>query len=117
MLTHYFILVAVTATTTLVWRALLLDNPRLLTLIEKIPILGTALTCGFCSAMWLSLAAVIIYNPLTPLFSELHPIIILGLSWFTLAPGILFVRNLIAILIEAGGFLSHLHHEQHKEEK
>ncbi len=114
MLLYFSIILGVTTTSVLIWRTLLLNHPRLLTLVHGIPIVGGALTCGFCSALWFSLIAVLIYNPLDTLIE--HPWIIeIWIAWFFLGAGVLFLRNLMVVLIEGGAFLSHLHQKAHIE--
>jgi hypothetical protein len=113
MFTNYCLIAASTATIALIWRTLLLDHPHLLTFIESIPFIGGGLRCGFCSAVWLSLFAVLLYNPLADWAVQFPFIIGLGISWLALAAGVLFIRNLIAALMEGTGVLTALHRKEH----
>lgn len=113
MLTNYFLIAASTATTALIWRTLLLDHPRLLALVESTPFIGGGLRCGFCSAVWLSLLAILLYNPLASWATQFPFLIGLGLSWLALSTGVLFLRNLIAALMEGTGVLTALHRKEH----
>jgi hypothetical protein len=116
MLTSYLIISAGTAAIALTWRTLLLDHARLLTFVESIPLIGGGLRCGFCSVMWLSLGAVAFYNPLATWTDSRFPILIaLCVSWLALASGVLFMRNLIAALMEGTGVLTAIHHQSHEE--
>lgn len=112
MLTDYLIIVSITATAALIWRALLLDHPALLAKVESLPYIGGALRCGFCMALWLSLLAVLLKNPIAPWTGAFHPLIAILAAWFSLSAGVLFVRNAIAILMEGTGVLTHAHRSQ-----
>lgn len=116
MLTEYLIVVASVTGVALIWRALLLDHPALLALVENIPIVGGMLRCGFCTALWLSLAGVALYNPLAYKLALLSWPFSLITAWLVVGVGVLFVRNLIAVLMEGNGVLTHLHRASHKEE-
>lgn len=109
------IMVSATASLALIWRALLLDHPLLLARVQSVPFIGGALQCGFCSALWLSLVAVLIYNPLAPWGAGMHPFIALGISWLAVGAWVLILRNTTALLMEAVGVLAHQHHASHKE--
>ena len=117
MFTNYCILAASTATIALIWRTLLLDHPRILAFVESIPLIGGALRCGFCAAVWLSLLAVLFYNPLTTQTQQFPFVIGLAISWLALSAGVLFIRNLIAALMEGTGVLTALHRREHNETK
>jgi hypothetical protein len=117
MLINYFVLVVSVSIIALIWRALLLDHKLLLKYVRNLPIIGGALACGFCFTMWLALAAVVIYNPISDLFNELHGLINILLSWFVTSAGVLFFRNLLAILMEANGVLTDMHRSLHKKEE
>ncbi len=109
MFTDYLVVVSVTVTTALVWRTLLLDHPVLLEAVQKIPLLGGALSCGFCAAVWFSLIATLFLNPLAAWSAQLTPLLALGIGWFSVSAGVLFGRNLLAALMEGTGVLTHLH--------
>jgi hypothetical protein len=109
----FLIVAAVTTTSALIWRSLLMDHPALLEHVEKLPIIGGVLTCGFCFTVWLSLLAVMLYNPLSLWHTELPALIRLTIGWFTLSAAVLFLRNLIAVLMEANGILSDKHQRLH----
>jgi hypothetical protein len=113
ILVLYFLIVTSTTTIALIWRTLLLDHPRLLAVVESIPLLGGALRCGFCAAIWLSLAAVLWHNPLTSAVTQFSFISGLAISWLAVSAGVLFLRNLIAVLMEGAGVLTGLHRQQH----
>jgi biopterin-dependent aromatic amino acid hydroxylase len=98
-----------------IWRKLLNDLPRLRDFIQKrIPYpLSRALMCGFCFTYWLSLASLIIFDPLNgwlpPLqgFTSptLHPFAYLFLSWMLLGFVALLWRSLFVIIQELIGHL------------
>ena len=113
MLTDFLLEIAITATALLIWRALLLDYARLLAYVESIPFIGSALRCGFCMAIWASLIAIALYDPLASLHPAMPFLERFFIDWFAFAAVILFVRNLLAILIEGTGVLTHLHHAGH----
>jgi hypothetical protein len=115
MLTDFLIINAITTTTTLVWRALLLDHSRLLEKVRQLPIIGSALSCGFCATVWFSLIAVLIQNPLSTWQPELPILIQLFVGWFTLSAGVLLLRNLIAVLMEGNGVLTNMHRNIHEK--
>jgi len=117
MFTDFLIMSAITTTVALVWRALLLDHPSLLAKVKQLPIIGDALSCGFCATLWFSLIAVLIQNPLSSWRPELPILIQLFAGWFTLSAGVLFLRNLIAVLMEGNGVLTEIHRNTHKKEK
>jgi len=114
MLTDYIIIASITTTAALIWRNTLLDHANILKRVENIPFVGGALTCGFCSAVWFSLIAVLFYSPIYERVDELPYIVSITASWFCLSAGVLFLRNLIAILMEGTGVLTHLHRGGHK---
>jgi hypothetical protein len=113
MITSYCIIVGSTAALALVWRTLLLDHPRLLAFIESIPLLGGVLRCGFCAVVWLSLFATLFYNPLASWADRFSFLVAILISWFAVSAGVLFVRNLIACLMEGCGVLTELHRRNH----
>jgi hypothetical protein len=120
MLTDYFIIVAATSALTLIWRALKDDHPRFKQWIADLPFIGEALSCGFCAAMWFSLAAVLFANPLatyqTPFsvsFGVLLPLANRIVAWLTVGTAVLFTRSLIIVLLELGGNLKHQHRSRH----
>jgi hypothetical protein len=117
MFTNYLIIAASTATIALIWRTLLLDHPRLLAFVESIPLIGGALRCGFCAAVWLSFFAILFYNPLAEWATRFPFLVGLIISWLALAAGVLFIRNLIAAFMEGTGVLTALHHKGHKNEQ
>ena len=117
MLIDFLIITAVTTTTALIWRALLLDHKRLLDAVKKIPFIGGALSCGFCFTIWISLIAVLIYNPLTFWDKVSNPLLEVFIGWFTLSAAVLFFRNLTAVLMEGNGVLTHKHRSIDKEEE
>jgi hypothetical protein len=116
MIIDFLIVTAVTTTAALIWRALLLDHPRLLKLVRKLPLIGGTLSCGFCAALWFSLIAVLIENPFLLWRPSLPMITKLFIGWFALGAGVLFLRNLIAVLMEGNGVLTEMHRRNHEEE-
>lgn len=114
MFTDYVLIAAITTTAALIWRALLLEHAPLLARVEALPFIGGALRCGFCMSVWLSLFAVAIQNPIEAWTNSFHPFIALLCAWFALAAGVLFLRNLIAALIEGTGVLTHMHRSEVK---
>ncbi len=117
MLIDFLIVTAVTTTTALIWRALLLDHEKLLNFVKKIPLIGGALTCGFCFTVWLCLIVVLIYTPLVFWNYVDNSVIGIFVAWFTLSAAVLFLRNLIAVLMEGNGVLTHKHRSIDKEEE
>lgn len=115
MFVEYLIVVSVVTAIALTWRALLLDHPKLLAFVESLPVVGGALRCGFCAAMWFTLVGVIIYNPIAGLFSNLHWTIILFFSWMVTSVGVLFLRNLLTVLMEGTGVLTDKHRRMHDD--
>lgn len=107
MFAQYCITAASITTIALIWRALLLDHPELAKRMQSLPIVGPALYCGFCAALWFTFIGTLIYNPL-PQYN-------IVVSWLTLSAGVLFLRNLIALLIEGTGVLTHLHRSADKQ--
>ncbi|PIP55502.1 MAG: hypothetical protein COX06_02775 [Candidatus Zambryskibacteria bacterium CG22_combo_CG10-13_8_21_14_all_42_17] len=63
--------------------------------------------------MWFSLIVVLFYNPIADLFGSLNPILVITFSWFVVSAGVLFLRNLISILLEANGILTDMHQKLH----
>jgi hypothetical protein len=110
----YLMLIAAISTAALIWRALLLDHPALLSAVERVPFVGGALRCGFCSTLWLSLAGTCAYNPFAADFAGLPQPVALLVSWLIVGAGALFLRNATACLIEANGALTHLHRSSHE---
>lgn len=64
-------------------------------------------------ALWLSLAAVLVHNPVAPYLAVPHPLLQLGVSWMAFSAAVLAMRNGIAVLIEACGVLTDLHRKSH----
>ncbi len=116
MLVSYLLTIACITAPALVWRALLLDHPGLLTFIRRIPVLGSALSCGFCTALWFSLIGVLVHNPIAPLVPTLPWLVVTGVGWCAVGVGVLFVRNLITVLLEATGVLTDMHRKLHADE-
>lgn len=116
MFLDYLLVITITSVVALVWRALLLDHKRLAEWIKEIPVVGGALYCGFCFTMWLSLFAVLVYNPVSFLFSNLVWVISVFFSWMLVSAGVLFIRNLLAVLMEANGVLTDKHRKMHEED-
>lgn len=98
----------------LIWRALLLDHETLLNYVTRIPLIGAALACGFCSAVWFTAIGVLIFNPLLPQFNNSSMYTAYVISWLSLSAGVLLLRNLITVLMEGTGVLTHLHRDGHK---
>ena len=106
MFTHYLIFTASLTTVSLIWRAILLDHPAFAKKVEALPIVGPSLYCGFCAPLWLTFFVVLFYNPLPYFFI---------ISWLTAGTGVLFLRNLIALLMEANGYVTDLHRSRHEK--
>lgn len=104
MLAHYLIFTTSLTTIALIWRAILLDHLKFAEWIHKLPIIGGSLYCGFCTPLWLTFFAVLLYNPLPYFFI---------ISWLVTGAGVLFLRNLIALLMEANGYVTDLHRSRH----
>jgi hypothetical protein len=113
MFTSYILTVAAIVAPALIWRALLLDHKKFLDFIQQLTFIGAPLTCGFCTAVWFSLAGILIYNPLHTEFAHLPWIGSLILSWFIVSVGVLFLRNLITVLLEGTGVLTDMHRKMH----
>lgn len=107
MLTQYLIATTSITTLALIWRAILLDHPRFAEWVEKLPLVGPSLYCGFCAPLWFALIGTALYNPL-PQWNVV-------VSWLTVGAGVLFLRNLIAVLIELNGVLTHMHRRGHDD--
>ncbi len=116
MLIDFLIVCAITTTTALIWRAVLLDHSRLLSFVKGLPLVGGGLSCGFCATLWFSLIAVSLDNPLSWWRPDAPFIVQLCIGWFTIALTVLFLRNLIAVLMEGNGVLTDMHRGSHKEE-
>ena len=112
MIAEYLVLTASVATFTLIWRAILLDHKDFAKKIESLPIVGGALYCGFCASLWFTFFAVCMYNPVTVFTS---PVMSFATGWLTVGAGVLFLRNAIAVLMEANGVLTDMHRTQHKD--
>ncbi len=112
MFTNYLIFTASLTTLALIWRAILLDHPTFAEKVRIFPIVGGSLYCGFCAPLWCTLIAVCFYNPVA-LFAS--PIASLITGWLTVGAGVLFLRNLIAVLMEANGVLTDMHRSSHKD--
>jgi hypothetical protein len=93
-----------------IWRKLLNDLPRFRKNIDThIPYpISRALICGFCFTYWLSLASLLIFDPLkgwlpplqTIVPTELSPFIYICFSWMTLGFIALLWRSLFVIIQE-----------------
>ncbi len=110
MLTDYLIIVSATSAVTLIWRNLKEDHPSLKRAVGSIPFFGEALSCGFCFAMWASLAAVLVHDPLAG-WQGPFPIVA---SWLSVGSGVLLLRSAIIVLLEAGAVLKHRHQSGHR---
>ncbi len=120
MFTAYLIITGVVSTTTLIWRNLKMDHPQIKAYVTKLPLIGGALSCGFCSSMWFSLLGVLIVNPIqmwetgATIFTGIpHDVFVLCSGWFTVGLGVLFSRSAVIVLMEASAVLKHMHHENH----
>ncbi len=120
MFEDYFILTSAIATATLIWRNLKEDHPIFKSRVATLPLIGEALSCGFCFAVWMSLLGVVILNPM----STWHPdplrlggifaqIFLFLASWFAVAAGVLFIRSVVIVLLELGAVLKHRHQSNH----
>ncbi len=91
-ITFAIILIFAISGISVLWRKLLIDFPRLDYFLEhKLSLLGHALRCGFCYTYWLSLFAVLYFQPLefvTKFLDEmtnLDYILSYVLSWMAIA--------------------------------
>lgn len=110
MLVPYLVLTASIATLSLIWRAILLDHSQFALKVKALPVIGGALYCGFCAPLWFTLIAVYYYNPIA-IFAS--PFISFATGWLTVGTGVLFLRNLLAVLMEANGVLTDMHRSKH----
>ena len=105
------------------WRSLLADHPTLkLWLAAYVPRIKPSLTCGTCFTYWISLAFVLLFDPLhgwLPPSRILLPqwlewLLALGLAWMAVSIGALIVRFAYAMLEEYLWYAVHklrgLHH-------
>lgn len=121
---NYFIVSSTLAGASLVWRMLLLDHPTFDRFVEKIPVVGNALVCGFCFPMWLTFFTVLAINPLDswrPLFVSEWPkfgitVVQIVFGWLTTGTAALFIRFLVVGLMDGSALISHQHKASHGEE-
>jgi hypothetical protein len=120
MLTDSLIIIAAITAATLIWRTLKDDHPAFKHWVRDLPLVGKSLSCGFCMPMWTTFFAVCIYNPLeswTPMQGTIGgafwPLILFFSGWFTIGAGVLLLRSLIIVLMEAGSVLKHQHEAGH----
>ena len=118
--TTYFILGTSIASTTLVWRNLLLDHPRFDSMIANIPFIGNGLVCGFCFPMWVTFLVTLFINP-TSEWGALLPsgfggyIIGFVFGWLSVGASVLFIRFSIVALMDGSAILSHRHKQSHDD--
>lgn len=116
VLISYLLTLACITVPALVWRALLLDHAKLLALVRRVPVAGSALSCGFCTALWFSLVGVLVHNPIVPLVTNLSWLEVTGIGWCAVGAGVLVLRNLTTVLLEATGVLTDMHRKMHQEQ-
>lgn len=112
-MTDFLIVTGATATMGAVWRMLLDDHPQLRTLVGPLPYVGGSLICGFCSTLWFSLAATLVFDPLGFWQPQAPALLALGAKWFALGAAALTVRNGILCLVDLGAILKHQHRALH----
>lgn len=109
VITDTVFIISLVTSIALIWRALLLEHPRLLEFVENLPLIGGSLRCGFCSAVWCTLIVVTVHDPLAVLHPSLFPVLRIFLDWLALVPGVLLLRNIISTFMEGTGVLTHIH--------
>lgn len=114
------ILIFSITTATLIWRTLKDDHPAFKRFVRELPIIGESLSCGFCMPMWTTFFVVLIYNPIATWIpaqgsvgGDWWPFWSFIVGWFTVGAGVLLLRNLIIVLMEAGALLKHRHEAGH----
>ena len=87
MFTNLFLLGFAVAGAAVLWRNLQESSESLRKALGALPaLLGKSLTCGSCFTYWLSLFAVILFDPLSGwTLSNINELIHVLLSWFALA--------------------------------
>jgi hypothetical protein len=113
MIIDYLVVIASITTVSLIWRAILLDHPLFAKKVETLPMVGPSLHCGFCMPVWCAFVVVYFYNPVA-IFAS--PLMSFMTGWLTASAGVLFLRNGIAVLMEANGVLTDKHRRQHERE-
>jgi uncharacterized membrane protein len=120
MFTDYLIVVTAVSTATLVWRNLKEDHHQFKKWVAELPVVGGALSCGFCASLWMTLVGVLLLNPIAS-WSHLSGFggtgrFVVGLlvGWFSVGAGVLLLRSGIVVLLELGGVLKHQHSQGHK---
>jgi hypothetical protein len=116
MFIHYAALAAAAATAALAWRNLLLDHPRFLGAVKNMPAVGDALTCGFCSTLWLTFPFALFDQSHSVSFS-IFWIAHVWFVWFALGALVLFVRNILSLVMDAAAVLNHAHSHMHEHEE
>jgi hypothetical protein len=113
MFTDYLIITASITAVTILWRTVKDDRPRFKEFVRGLPLIGEPLSCGVCVSFWFSLPVVLVFNPLA--LWQPYPLLNLLCGWLCVSIGVLLLRSLIIVLLEAGATLKHRHHDSHNK--